>query len=141
MSDNIDKLEKQTAEAEERAAKWQGQHVEATIRRELTHAAEEGGAYNADQLYPYLRPNARLVEVDGKESVRIVKTDDKGQEIQFTPKEAVSHLKQINDLGNLFKTEPAATPAPVKPSKIDWSCMSHEQYLTLRAKLGLGPKR
>ena len=113
MSDNLDELKKQTAEAEQRAAKWQELHVETTIKRELTHAAEEGGAYNADQLYPYLRPNARLVEVDGKESVRIVKTDDKGQEIQFTPKEAVAHLRQVAELENLFKSAlPHSPPRP-----------------------------
>ena len=140
MSDNLDELKKQTAEAEERAAKWQELHVETTIKRELTHAAEEGGAYNADQLYPYLRPNARLVEVDGKESVRIVKTDDKGQEIQFTPKEAVAHLRQVADLENLFKSAPAQ-PAPAATPKPDWKGMTHDQYLALRAKLGFGPKR
>jgi hypothetical protein len=141
MSENLERLQQSAAEAEEKATKFERLHAEATIKRELTQAAEEGGAHNSLQLLPYLLPAAKLVEVDGQQMVRIVKTDETGQETMFTPKEAVAHLKQINDLGNLFKTEPAATPAPAKPSKIDWSCMSHEQYLTLRAKLGLGPKR
>ena len=141
MSDNSDALKQKAAEAEERAAKWQGLHTEATIKRELTRAAEEGGAFSADQLYPYLRPSARLVEVDGQELVRIVKTDQQGQETTFTPKEAVAHLRQVKDLENLFKAAPAAQPAPAATPKPDWKGMTHEQYLKLRAKLGLGPNR
>ena len=141
MTDKSEELQKQTTEAEERATKFERLHAEATIKRELTRAAEEGASHNSLQLLPYLLPAAKLVEINGQQVVRIVKTDETGQETMFTPKEAVAHLKQINDLGNLFKTEPAATPAPANPSKIDWSCMNHEQYLTLRAKLGLGPNR
>jgi hypothetical protein len=141
MSDKIDELQTQAVEADERAAKWQELHTEATIKRELTEAAEEGGAFSADQLYPYLRPSARLVEVDGQQLVRIVKTDQQGQETMFTPKEAIAHLRQVKDLENLFKSAPAAQPALTAPPKIDWKNMSHDQFLNLRAELGLAPKR
>ena len=44
MSDNSKELKNSAAEAEKRAGKWQELHTEATIKRELTKAAEEGGA-------------------------------------------------------------------------------------------------
>ncbi len=140
MSENLERLQQSAAEAEERATKFERLHAEATIKRELTRAAEEGGAHNSLQLLPYLLPAAKLVEINGQQVVRIVKTDETGQETMFTPKEAVAHLKQINDLGNLFKSAPAE-PAPAATPKPDWKGMTHEQYLKLRAKLGFGPKR
>ena len=76
MSDKIEELQKQAAEAEARAAKLQELHAEATIKRELTGAAEEGSAQLAPTL-PYLLPAAKLVEVNGQELVRIVKTDQR----------------------------------------------------------------
>ena len=140
MSDNLEELKIAAAEAESHG-KWQGLHTEATIKRELTKAAEEGGAYNTDQLYSYLRPNARLVEVDGKESVRIAKTDDTGQEVMFTPEEAVAHLRRSGTWRTCSSPPLPPSPPRPRPAKIDWKNMTHDQYLKLRAKLGFGPKR
>ena len=73
--------------------------------------------------------------------VRVVTTGDDGKEILHTPAQAVAHLKQTKDLGNLFKSASAPQPAPAASQKIDWKNLTHEQYLKLRAKLGFGPKR
>jgi hypothetical protein len=146
MSDKIEELKKQAADTEERAAKFERLHAESTIKRELREAAERGGAFNADQLMPYLMPAAKLIEVNGQNMVRIVKTDEKGQEVLFTPAEAVGHLKQTKDLENLFKKPvPVQPTAPTTPPKIDWAHMTHPEYLKLRDEhpewIGLVPKR
>ena len=126
MSDKIEELKKQAADTEERAAKFERLHAESTIKGELREAAERGGAFNADQLMPYLMPAAKLIEVNGQNMVRIVKTDEKGQEVLFTPAEAVGHLKQTKDLENLFKKPvPVQPTAPTTPPKIDWCTLTH----------------
>jgi hypothetical protein len=144
MTDNIEELQKQLAQAQQEAAKWQGLHAQATIKRELREAAEKGGAFNADQLMPYLTPNAKLVEDNGQHVVRVIVVGQDGKEIHHTPAQAVAHMKQNKDFENLFKSAPAAPPASTAPGKIDWSNMTAEQYRELRKKhperIGLAPK-
>ena len=145
MSDNIEELQKQLAQAQQEAAKWQGLHAQATIKRELREAAEKGGAFNPDQLMPYLMPGAKLVEDNGQHVVRIVTTARDGQEIHHTPAQAVAQMRQTKDFENLFRTSPAARPASTPPGKIDWKNMTPEQYRELREKhperIGLAPKK
>jgi hypothetical protein len=145
MSENVEELKQQLADANQRAAEWEKLHTEAEIKQELMRAAEEGGAHRAFQLMPYLQPHAKLIEVNGQHLVRIAKTDDNGQEVLFTPKEAVAHLRQTKGLGNLFKSEEAAQPATAAPEKIDWRTITPQKYLELRRThpelLGLDPNR
>ncbi len=103
MSENLERLQQSAAEAEERATKFERLHAEATIKRELTQAAEEGSA-------PQLAPTPALLAA-GREAgrgrwpaggPRCQPTNGTGDHV--TPKEAIAHLKQINDLGNLFKS-------------------------------------
>jgi hypothetical protein len=141
MSENLERLQQSAAEAQERAEKWEKLHTEATLKRELMRAAEEGGAHNPLQLMPYLMPAAKLVEINGQQVVQVVTTGEDGKEIHHTPAQAIAHLKHNQDLANLFKSAPAPQPAPAASQKIDWRNLTHEQYLKLRAKLGFGPKR
>lgn len=137
-------LEKQLAETEEKAKKWEGLYAESTIKRALLDAAEQGGAYNGSQLLPYLTPNARLVESDGHYLVRVVTKDATGQEIMHTPAEAVANLKRCKENANLFKSAPPPPAAPAKDDKIDVRKLTAAQYREIRAKkpelLGLAPK-
>jgi hypothetical protein len=146
MTDNIEELKKQAAEAQQRAEKWQGIHAEATIKRELLAAAEQGEAYYAPQLLSFLMPNAKLVEADGKHVVRVVTTGEDGKEIHHTPAQAVAYLKQVKGMENLFRSAPAKSPAPAAaPHKIDWKKITPAQYREIREKhpewVGLRPKR
>ncbi len=145
MSDNIEELQRQVAQAQQEAEKWRGLHAGATIKRELREAAEKGGAFNADQLMPYLMPNAKLVEDNGQHVVRVVTVGQDGKEIHHTPAQAVAQMRQTKDFENLFRTAPAAKPASTAPGKIDWANMTPEQYRELREKhperIGLAPKK
>jgi len=141
MSDQGSEL----AVAQATADKYQGLFADSTIQRELRQAAENGGAYNPDQLLPYLMPSAKLVEADGKYLVRVITTDEAGQEVAHTPAEAVANLKRCSEHANLFKSALPAPAAPAKAEKIDVRKLTHDQYLDIRAKnpesLGLAPKR
>jgi hypothetical protein len=143
MSDSVDELQKQIAEQETRAETFQRLHVEGMVEHALRKAAQEAGAFNADQVLPYLKPRGKLVEVDGKQVVRIASTNEEGQEILHTAAEAVGIMKRTKDFENFFPTAPAPTPAPAGPPKLDFKNMSQEHYLKIRTEhpewLGLDP--
>jgi hypothetical protein len=141
MSDRDDPM----ATAQAKADKYQGLFAESTIQRELRHAAAEGGAYNPDQILPFLVPSAKLVESGGQYLVRVITTNEAGQEVAHSPAEAVANLKRCKENENLFKSERPAPAAPAKAEKLDVRKLTHEQFLDIRAKnpelLGLAPKR
>jgi len=146
MNDDIDDLKRQLADANERAAQWEKLHTEATITRELTRAAEEGGAFNPDQVIPYLRP-AKLVEINGQRLVRVITKDDDGKEVHHTPAQAVARLRQIKNMGNFFKDILAGQPTlapPTTAEKIDLRKMTPQLYREIMATrpelLGSKPK-
>jgi hypothetical protein len=146
MSDNIEELKTQLAQVKERAEKFERLYTESTIKRELTKAAEKGGAFNPDQLLPYLP--AKLVEVNGQQVVRVVTKDGEGNEVHHTPAQAVARLRQIEKMGNFFKDLLAGQSTLAPPSasdKIDLRKITPQQYLEIRKThpelLGLKPKR
>jgi len=116
MSDNIEDLQRQLGEAKEKAEKFERLYAESTIKRELTKAAEKAGAFNPDQLLPYLVPDAKLVEVNGQRVVRVVTKDDDGKEIHHTPAQAVARVRQIRNMENFFKDTLAGQPTVAPPS-------------------------
>lgn len=141
MSEKIEELKQQAAEAQERAERWERLHTEATIKRELLAAGQQGGAFHAPQLLPFLEPKAKLVEVNGQHVVRVVTTDEQGKEVMHTPAQAVANMKKDGDYANLFRETMVAKStlaAPVTPEKIDLEKllknMSPEQYRKLRAE-------
>lgn len=140
--------DKQLAQAEERAKKWEGLYTETLVRRAIMDAADRAGAYHGQQLLPFLQEHGRLEEVKGQYVVYFVGEDDSGKKIRRTPDQAVEHLKKNGDYWNLFKDTMAAQPtlaAPSTPPKIDFKKMTPQQYLEIREKnpelLGLKPKR
>jgi len=145
MSETVEKLKQQLAEQEARAAKFERLHAEGMVEHEVRKAAKEAGAFNADQVLPYLKPHGKLVEVDGKQVVRIASTNEDGQEILHTPAEAVGIMKRTKDFENFFPTASAPSPPPAGPPKLDFKNMTPEQYLKIRAEhpewLGLDPLR
>jgi len=134
MSDNIEEMKKQIAEAGARAEKFQRLHAEGMIERELRKAAKEAGAFNVDQVMPYLKPRGKLVEVGGKQVVRIASTNEEGQEVLHTSAEAVGIMKRTKDFENFFPTAPAPSPAPAGPSKPDFKHMTPELYIKIKAE-------
>ena len=148
MNDDIDNLKRQLGEAKEKAEKFERLYAESTIKRELTKAAEKAGAFNPDQLLPYLVPDAKLMEVNGQPSVRVVTKDDDGKEVHHTPAQAVARLRQIKKMENFFKDLLAGQPTlapPSTPEKIDLRKITPQQYMEIRKNnpelLGLKPKR
>lgn len=146
--DDIEELKMRLAHAKERAEKFERLYKESTIKRELTKAAENGGAFNVDQVLPYLTPEAKLVEVNGQEVVRVVTKDADGKEVHHTPAQAVARLRQIKNMENFFKDLLAGQPTlapPSTPEKIDLRKITPQQYLEIRKNhpelLGLKPKR
>ncbi len=149
MSDSIEELKTQLAEVQQRAEKWERLHTEATIKRELLAAGEQGGAFHAPQLLPLLEPKAKLVEVNGQHVVRIVTTDEQGKEVMHTPAQAVGYMRQQKEYLNLFRdalTTPAPPPAPAAPRTphdIDWDHITPTEYRKIRQEhpewLGLKP--
>jgi hypothetical protein len=149
MSDSIEEVKTQLAEVQQRAEKWERLHTEATIKRELLAAGQQGGAFHAPQLLPFLEPKAKLVEVNGQHVVRVVTTDEQGKEVMHTPAQAVANMKKHGDYANLFretmvaKSTLAAPATPMTPDKIDWDHITHPEYLKIRQEhpewLGLKP--
>ena len=137
-------LKERIAEQEARAEKFQRLHAEGVIEHELRKAAEEGGAFNADQILALLKGKSQLVEVGGKQVVRVVTVGDDGKEIHNSPAQAIWHMKQNRDNDNFFKetmaAKPTLAPQSAKP-KLAWS--NHEEYLKIREEhpevLGLDP--
>jgi len=143
MSDTPEQWEQRIAEQQARAEKFQRLYAEGMIEHEVRKAAKDAGAFNADQVLPYLQPRGKLVEVDGKQVVRIASTDEEGQETLHTPAEAVGIMKRTKDFENFFPTAPVKTPAPAGPPKLDFKNMSQEEYRRIRSEhpewLGLKP--
>jgi hypothetical protein len=137
-------LKERIAEQEARAEKFQRLHAEGVIEHEVRKAAEDAGAFNADQIIRLLKGKSRLVEAGRKEVVRIVTVGDDGKETHHSPAQAIWHLKQDRDNDNLFKdtmgSKPTLAPPPAQP-KLAWN--NHEEYLKLRDEhpevLGLDP--
>jgi len=148
MSDTTDnpqtpeQWEKRIAEQEARAEHFQRLHAEGVIEHEVRKAAEDAGAFNAEQILRFLKGKSRLVEVNGKQVVRIVAVGDDGQEVHHTPAQAIWHMRQNKDNHNLFRDTMAQTPTLAPPTQIDSKTdlrkllknMPMEQYLKLRAE-------
>ncbi len=132
--------EQRLAETEARAEKFQRLHADGVIEHELRRAAEEGGAFNADQIITLLKGKSRLVEADGKHIVRVVTIGDDGKEVHHSPAQAVWHLKQNRDYDNFFTASMGSKPTLAPPSKIDSTTdlrkllknMPQEEFLRLR---------
>ena len=127
------------AETQAKADKFERLHAEGVIEHELRKAAEDAGAFNADQIIMLLKGKSRLVDAGGKQVVRVVSVGDGGQEAHHSPAQAVWHMKQNKDNFNFFKDTMTQTSTLAPPStKIDLGKlvknMSHEQYLKLRAE-------
>jgi hypothetical protein len=141
---NEEQLKERIAEQEARAEKFQQLHAEGVIEHELRKAAEEAGAFNADQIITLLKGKSRLMEAGGKQVVRVVTVGDDGKEDHHSPAQAIWHMKQNRDSDDFFKdtmhAKPTLAPQPAKP-KLTWN--SHEEYLEIREKhpewLGLDP--
>lgn len=152
MAEKIEELKQQLAEAQAKAEKFERLHADGLIEHELRKAAEEGKAFNADQIIALLKGKSRLVEVGGKHVVRVVTLGDDGKEIHHSPAQAVGHMKQNKDNHNFFRDTMAATSTLAQPSganlgKTDLEKllkdMPMEQYIKLRAEkpemFGLDP--
>jgi len=96
-------MQDQVADAQAKADKFQRLHADGEIEHALRKAAEEGKAFNPDQIITLLKGNARLVEADGKHVVHVVTVGDDGQEIHHSPAQAVWHLRQNKDNFNFFR--------------------------------------
>ena len=138
---NEKEMQDRMADAQARAEKFERLHADGVIEHELRKAAEEAGAFNADQIIRLLKGKSRVVEVDGKHVVRVVKIGDDGKEIHHSPAQAIGHLKQDKgNKGNLFLETMAAMSMLAPPAKLDakpdlkklLKNMSHEEYLRLR---------
>jgi hypothetical protein len=139
------------ADTQARAEKFERLHAEGVIEYELRKAAEDAGAFNADQILPLLRGKSRLVDAGGKQVVRVVSVDGNGHEVHHSPAQAIWHLKQDKDSnGNLFKdflSEQQTLATPSKVEKTDLkkllANMPMDQYIKLRTEhpevLGLNP--
>lgn len=136
--------------AESKAKAWETRFQEKTITVELTAAAIDGKAFNANQVVTILKPNTRLVEVlddDNKptgEFVPKVKLPTKDKEgkvvvLEFTATEAVKQLQDNpEEYGNLFisgaagglgATTLAGRKTGSKPNPAD---MNTEDYVAAR---------
>jgi hypothetical protein len=79
-----EQLEQRIAEAESRAEKFQRLHADGVIEHELRKAAEDGGAFNADQIIMLLKGKSRLVDAGGTQVVRVVSMGDDGKEVHLS---------------------------------------------------------
>lgn len=143
--------EERIGEAKARGEHFQRLHAEGTINYELRKAAEDAGAFSADQIVIFLKGKSRLVEADSKQVVRIVAVGNDGQEVHHSPAQAIWHMRQNKDNDNLFRDTMTQTPTLAPSSTIDARTdlrkllknMSFEQYLKLREErpevLGLKP--
>jgi hypothetical protein len=137
-------LQDRMAEAQAKAEKFERLHADGVIEHELRKAAEEGSAFNANQILTLLKGKSRLMEAGGKQVVRVVTVGDDGKETHHSPAQAIWHMKQDKSNANFFRDTMAATstlaPPPAKP-KLAWN--NHEEYLKIRAEhpevLGLNP--
>lgn len=92
-------LEKLTKERDQ----FRNQLHENVIQTQLTRAATEGDAFNADQVVTLLRGYTSLTD-DNKVVVKGLHTLEDGSPSSFTPAEAVKWMRdQIDKYGNLFK--------------------------------------
>jgi hypothetical protein len=151
MAEKIEELKKQLAEAQAKAEKFERLHADGVIERELREAAQDAGAFNADQVITLLKGKSRLVDAGGKQVVRVVAVGDDGQETHHSTAQAIWHMKQNKDNDNFFRdtlpTKPTLAPPPQIDSNTDLrellKNMPMEQYMKLRAErpeiLGLKP--
>ena len=134
-------MQDRMADAQARAEKFERLHAKGVIEHELRKAAEDAGAFNADQILTLLKGKSRLVDAGGKQAVRIVSVGDDGKAVHHSPAQAIWHLKQDKDNENLFKDTLSAKPTLAPPSKIDktdlrklLANMPFEQYMKLRTE-------
>ena len=154
MSDKpstTEQWENRIAEEQKRAEKFERLHADGVIEHELRKAAEEAGAFNADQIITILKGKSRLVDAGGKQVVRIVTVGDDGKEVHHSPSQAIGHLRQDKGSHNLFRDLMSQTFTLAPPAKIEakpdleklLKNMPMEQYIKLRQEhpeiLGLKP--
>ena len=96
----------------------EGLYVETTINAGTVATPPWREPCTSLSIRPLFRPTGRLVEVNGKDSVRIVKTDDKGQEIHVHAQGGRRDTSTGADLENLLS--PPRKPAPAATPKPDW---------------------
>jgi len=150
-SETPEQWEQRIAEQKARAETFQRLHAEGMIEHELRKAAEEAGAFNANQIITLLKGKSRLVDADGKHVVHVVTVGDDGREIHHSPAQAIGHLRQNKDNHNLFRDLMSQTSTLAPTAKIDarpdlrklLANMPMDQYLKLRQEhpeaLGLKP--
>jgi hypothetical protein len=63
MAEKIEEWKQQLADAQAKAEKFARLHVDGVIEHELRKAAEEAGAFNADQIITLLKGKSRLSSI------------------------------------------------------------------------------